>query len=217
MYDTYGADTLRLYEMFSGPLDQSRPWETEAVVGVYRFLQRVWRLLVDEDSGEPRLSDASLDDDSRRELHRTIEAVGDGMETMRFNVSIARLMELTTHLIREYGGSAVPREAAEPLVLMLAPLAPHVAEELWHRMGGSESVSRQAFPVADPAWTRLEVLTIAVQVKGKLRATVSVPASASGADLETAARAEPKVAGYLAEGPWRAIVVPGRLVNFVPG
>jgi leucyl-tRNA synthetase len=217
MYDTYGADTLRLYEMFSGPLDQSRPWETEAVVGVYRFLQRVWRLLVDEDTGDARVSDARLGDETRRELHRTIEAVRDGMETMRFNVSIARLMELTTQLIHVSEASSVPREAAEPLVLMLAPLAPHIAEELWRRLGGTGSVSRQPFPVADPAWTRLEVLTIAVQVKGKLRGTVTVPAEASAADLEAAARVEPRVAGYLAEGSWRAIVVPGRLVNFVPG
>jgi leucyl-tRNA synthetase len=111
----------------------------------------------------------------------------------------------------------VPREGAEPLVVMLAPLAPHIAEELWQRLGGAESVTRQAFPVADPAWTRLEVLIIAVQVKGKLRGTVNVPAGATDADLEAAARAEPKVAGYLGDGRWRAIVVPGRLVNFVPG
>jgi leucyl-tRNA synthetase len=216
MYDTYGADTLRLYEMFSGPLDQSRPWETEAVVGVFRFLQRVWRLLVDEDTGALRVaSDAELDDESRRELHHTIEAVREGMETMRFNVSIARLMELTNHLTSL---ESVPREAAEPLVLMLAPLAPHVSEELWSRLGHSSSVSQAGFPVAVAEWTRRSTLTIPVQVRGKLRATVEVPAGASDADLEAAGRGEPKVATYLAEGggAWRAIVVSGRLVNFVP-
>ena len=213
MYEAYGADTLRLYEMFSGPLDTSRPWETDAVVGVYRFLQRVWRLVVDEDTGAARVSDAPLDDETRRELHRTIEAVRDGMETLRFNVSIARLMELTTALARAPEPS---REGVEPLVLMLAPLAPHIAEELWQRIGGSTSVSRQSFPVADPEWTRRDRITIAVQVKGKLRGTVEVDADAGDADLEAAARAEPKVEGYLAEGRWRAIVVPGRLVNFVP-
>jgi len=218
MYDSYGADTLRLYEMSSGPLDQSRPWETRAVVGVYRFLQRVWRLLVDEDTGALRLSEDPLDDESRRALHRTIEAVREGMESMRFNVSIARLMELTTHLTQAYGESpGTPREGAEGLVLMLAPLAPHIAEELWSRMGHDGSVTRAGFPVADPAWTRRERLTIPVQVRGKLRATVEVDADASDDELEAAARAEPKIARLLGEqGRHRAIVVSGRLVNLVP-
>jgi leucyl-tRNA synthetase len=209
MYDDYGADTLRLYEMFSGPLDQSRPWKTDAVVGVYRFLQRVWRLVVDEETGALRVSDQPLDDDARRALHRTIVTVRDGMEALRFNVPIARLMELTDVLGRD-----PRREGVEPLLVMLAPLAPHIAEELWSRLGHDRSVLAEAFPVADPEWTRLEVLTIPVQVKGKLRATVEVPAGT--VDLESAARAEPKVAAYLADGSWRAIVVPGRLVNFVP-
>ena len=213
MYEAYGADTLRLYEMFSGPLDASRPWETRDVVGVHRFLQRVWRLVVDEDTGELRVGDGALDDESRRVLHRTIEAVREGMETLRFNTSIARLTELTTQLVKL---DAAPREGVEPLVVMLAPLAPHVSEELWRRLGGTGSVTRQPFPTADPAWTRREELTIPVQVKGKLRGTVSVPADSTDAELETAARAETKVASYLADGAWRAIVVPGRLVNFVP-
>ena len=209
MYDEYGADSLRLYEMFSGPLDQSRPWKTDAVVGVYRFLQRVWRLVVDEDTGAIRVTDTPLDDDTRRALHRTIDAVRDGMESLRFNVPIARLMELTDAL-----SSARAREGVEPLLVMLAPLAPHIAAELWSRLGHETSVQRQPFPEADPAWTRFDRITIPVQVKGKLRATIEVDADEP--DLEGAARAEPKVAGYLADGTWRAIVVPGRLVNFVP-
>jgi leucyl-tRNA synthetase len=176
---------------------------------VYRFLQRVWRLVVDEETGALRVSDQPLDDDARRALHRTIGTVRDGMEALRFNVPIARLMELTDVLGRD-----PRREGVEPLLVMLAPLAPHIAEELWSRLGHDRSVLAEAFPVADPEWTRLEVLTIPVQVKGKLRATVEVPAGT--VDLESAARAEPKVAAYLADGSWRAIVVPGRLVNFVP-
>ena len=213
MYEAYGADTLRLYEMFSGPLDASRPWETRDVVGVHRFLQRVWRLVVDEDTGELRVGDGPLDDETRRGLHRTIEAVREGMETLRFNTSIARLTELTTQLVKL---DAAPREAVEPLVLMLAPLAPHIAEELWQRLGGTASATRQPFPVADPAWTRREQLTIPVQVKGKLRSTITVPAGTPDDELEQAARADAKAARHLAEGSWRAIVVPGRLVNFVP-
>ena len=217
MCDAYGADTLRLYEMSMGPLDQSRPWETRAVVGAYRFLQRLWRLLVDETTGEVRVTDEPLTDDSRRVMHRTIEAVTDGMETMRFNVAIARITELINELTQTYGEArGTPREGAEALALMIAPLAPHIAEELWTRLGHEESVSKSAFPVADPAWTKLENVTIPVQVKGKLRATIEVPAGTADADIETQARAVPKVAAHLAEGSWRAIVVPGRLVNFVP-
>ncbi len=136
MYDQYGADTLRLYEMSTGPLDQSRPWDTQAVVGVYRLLQRIWRNLVHEETGEPRVVDDAADDDTRRRLHRTIAAVREGMETLRFNTSIARITELNNHLTATFtGGRGTPREVAEPLVLMLAPLAPHVAEELWRRLG----------------------------------------------------------------------------------
>ena len=211
MYDEYGADSLRLYEMFAGPLDQSRPWKTDAVVGVYRFLQRVWRLAIDEESGDVRLVDDRLDDEARRALHRTIEAVRDGMEHLRFNVPIAKLMELADVLNR---APAPSREGVEALIVMLAPLAPHITEELWARLGHAASVQREPFPVSDPQWTRLERVTIPVQVKGKLRATVEV--AADTADLESVARAEPKVAAYLADGTWRAIVVPGRLVNFVP-
>ena len=217
MCDAYGADTLRLYEMSMGPLDQSRPWETRAVVGAFRFLQRLWRLLVDESSGEMRVTDEVLDDDGRRTMHRTVEAVTDGMETMRFNVAIARVTELINDFTQSYGeGPGIPREGAEALVLMIAPLAPHIAEELWSRLGHAESVAKSDYPVADPTWTKLESLTIPVQVKGKLRGTIDVPAGTDDAEIETRARAVPKVAGYLEDGAWRAIVVPGRLVNFVP-
>ncbi|GAC1317938.1 MAG: leucine--tRNA ligase [Acidimicrobiales bacterium] len=217
MCDAYGADTLRLYEMSMGPLDQSRPWETRAVVGAFRFLQRLWRLLVDESTGELRVTEAALADPGRRAMHRTIEAVTDGMETMRFNVAIARVTELINDFTQTYGeGPGIPREAAEVLVLLIAPLAPHIAEELWSLLGHADSVTKSAYPVADPAWTTLDSLTIPVQVMGKLRATIDVPPGTSDADLEVQARSVPKVAGYLADGTWRAIVVPGRLVNFVP-
>ena len=120
--------------------------ETRDIVGVHRFLQRVWRLMVDEETGDLRVSDAPLDDESRRVLHRTIESVHEGMETLRFNTSIARLTELTTHLTQTFGRTN-PRQGAEPLVQMLAPLAPHIAEELWARTGHDESVSRAPFPL----------------------------------------------------------------------
>jgi leucyl-tRNA synthetase len=144
-------------------------------------------------------------------LHRTIEAVRDGMEGLRFNVPIAKLMELTDAL-----AASRAREGVEPLLVMLAPLAPHISAELWSRLGHTDAVGTVGFPVADPAWTRLDRLTIPVQVKGKLRGTIEVDAATADGALEESARAHPKVAIYLAEGEWRAIVVPGRLVNFVP-
>ena len=132
MYDAYGADTFRVYEMSMGPLDVSRPWETRAVVGSQRFLQRVWRLLVDEDTGELRVDDDELDAETLHVLHTTIDGVRADMEHMRFNTAIAKLIELTNHLTKAGVSS---RAAVEPLVLMLAPLAPHLAEELWSRLG----------------------------------------------------------------------------------
>jgi leucyl-tRNA synthetase len=219
MYESYGADTMRLYEMFSGPLDQSRPWETKAVVGVYRLLQRIWRNIVDEDTGETTVVDSDLDDATKRVLHRTIAAVRDGMERMRFNVSVAKITELNNHLTARHPSGGVPRAVAEPLVLLLAPLAPHIAEELWSRLGHPDSLATEPFPEADPAWLVDETVEIPVQINGKVRARVHVPADADGDAMEAVARADAQVAELLAaNGQVRKVVaVPGRLINFVVG
>jgi leucyl-tRNA synthetase len=221
MYESYGADTLRLYEMFTGPLDQSRPWDTKAVVGVFRLLQRIWRNVVDEDTGDVTVAPAdgpAPDDDTLRALHRTIDAVREGMEQMRFNVSIARVTELNNHLTARYPDGEVPRSVAEPLVLLLAPLAPHVAEELWSRLGHPDSLASEPFPVADPALLVDEMVEIPVQLNGKVRTRVHVPADADATAVEAAARADDRVAALL-EGVTvrRVVAVPGRLVNFVVG
>ncbi|MDQ3456039.1 MAG: leucine--tRNA ligase, partial [Actinomycetota bacterium] len=216
MYDEYGADTLRLYEMFTGPMDQSRPWETKAVVGSMRLLQRIWRVLVDEHSGALRVVDVQPPVETLRALHRTIVAVRDGMRTLRFNIAIAKITELTNHLTTAYAGGGVPLSVAEPLILMLAPLAPHVAEELWSMLGHPESLTWVAFPVADPTYLVDETIEIPVQVNGKVRSTVHVPAGADTAIMEAAARADSKVDAHLATGTVRKVIaVPGRLVNFV--
>jgi leucyl-tRNA synthetase len=201
--------------MSTGPLEQSRPWETKAVVGSQRLLQRVWRVVVDEESGQPRVADTEPDADTSRALNRTIEAVRDGMATLRFNIAIARITELTNHLTQAYGpGTAVPRSVAEPLVLLLAPLAPHVAEEMWARLGHEDSVAWAPFPVVEERW----LVQVAVQVNGKVRAQVSVAADADATALEAAARADDRIAGYLQGATVRRVVaVPGRLVNFVLG
>ncbi|RBY82553.1 leucine--tRNA ligase [Geodermatophilus sp. TF02-6] len=219
MIGAYGADTFRVYEMSTGPLEQSRPWETKAVVGSQRLLQRIWRVVVDESSGVARAADVEPDEDTLRALHRTIAGVRDGMATLRFNIAVARITELTNHLTSAYGADRpVPRSVAEPLVLMVAPLAPHIAEELWSRLGHSRSLAWHPFPVADERWLVEDTVQVAVQVNGKVRAQVTVPADADAAALEAAARADEKVAGHLAGRTVRRVVaVPGRLVNFVVG
>ena len=219
MIGAYGADTFRVYEMSTGPLDQSRPWETKAVVGSQRLLQRIWRVVVDEQTGAVRAADVEPGEDTLRALHRTIAGVRDGFATLRFNIAIARITELTNHLTSAYGADApVPRSVAEPLVLMVAPLAPHIAEEMWARLGHDESSAWHPFPVADERWLVDDTVQVAVQVNGKVRSQVSVPADADAAALEAAARADEKIAGYLDGATVRRVVaVPGRLVNFVLG
>jgi leucyl-tRNA synthetase len=213
---SYGADALRLYEMFLGPFDQDRPWETQAISGIVRFLQRVWRAMIDEESGDARVTDEPAPDELRRAAHRTVAAMRDDIEGLRFNTAIAALMELSHDLATEEQGA--PREVAEMVVLALAPFAPHMSEELWERLGHSESLVHAPYPEPDPALLVSETSSVAVQVNGKLRGVVDVPAGADQETAEAAARAEPRVAQAL-EGKTvrRVVYVPDRLINFVVG
>jgi leucyl-tRNA synthetase len=211
----YGADTFRVYEMSLGPLDVSRPWETRAVVGSQRFLQRLWRLVVDEQTGAERVSDAPLDEQTNRLLHRVIDGVRADLDQLRFNTAIAKLIELTNRAtavaVPERG---TPRAIVEPLVLMVSPFAPHLAEELWRRLGHADSLAYEPFPQADPAWLATESVTYPVQVAGKVRGRVEVPATAAEDEVRAAALAA--VAEYLAgREPRKVIVVPGRMVSVV--
>ncbi len=215
--DEYGADTLRVYEMSMGPLDASRPWATKDVVGAYRFLQRVWRLVVDESTGDSRVTDTHepLDIDTLRVLHRTIIGVAEDYAALRNNTATAKLIEYTNHLTKAHR-DAVPRAAVEPLVLMLAPLAPHLAEELWARLGHSTSLAHGPFPQADPSYLVDETVEYPVQVNGKVRGRVVVAADADKETLKAAALADEKVQAFLAGAtPRKVIVVAGRLVNLV--
>ncbi|NYV74975.1 leucine--tRNA ligase [Streptomyces sp. UH6] len=211
----YGADTLRLYEMAMGPLDVSRPWDTRAVIGQYRLLQRLWRNIVDEATGEVTVVDAEPDEDTLRALNKAIDGVRQDLEGMRFNTAIAKITELNNHLTK--AGGAVARSVAEPLVLMVAPLAPHFAEELWHRLGHAESVVHQDFPVADAAYLVDETVTCVVQVKGKVKARLEVPPSVSEEELEKIALADEKVVAALGGAGVRKVIVRApKLVNIVP-
>ncbi|NBH10184.1 leucine--tRNA ligase [Amycolatopsis sp. SID8362] len=217
MAENYGADTFRFYEMAMGPLAMSRPWATKDVVGAHRFLQRLWRLVVDENTGELRVSTEDATEADRKALHRTIAGVREDYAEMRFNTAGAKLIELNNHVTKVYGAAAsTPRELAEPLVLMLAPLAPHLAEELWHRLGHADSLVQGPFPVVDEKYLVEDSVEYPIQVNGKVRSRVTVAASASQDEVQAAALADEKVAAMVGGGsPRKVIVVPGRLVNIV--
>ncbi|MGW0756286.1 leucine--tRNA ligase [Streptomyces sp. NPDC002814] len=211
----YGADTLRLYEMAMGPLDVSRPWDTRAVVGQFRLLQRLWRNIVDEATGEVTVVDAEPEEGTLRALHKAIDGVRGDLEGLRFNTAIAKVTELNNYLTKASG--AVPRSVAEPLVLLVAPLAPHIAEELWRKLGHEDSVVHQDFPVADPAYVVDETVTCVVQVKGKVKARLEVSPAISEEELEKVALADEKVVAALDGAGIRKVIVRApKLVNIVP-
>ncbi len=215
IHETYGADTLRLYEMAMGPLDGDRPWRTDDIVGMHRFLQRLWRLVVDETTGETLptgsdpASEAVLDPQSTRLLHQTIITVREDYTALRFNTAIARIIGLTAHASRL---TRVPRALAEPLVLMVAPLAPHVAEELWQRLGHPGSLAYEPFPSGDPALAAEATVTLPVQVNGKRRFTIEVPAAAGQAEIAELLARHPEFPG---RDVARLVIVPGKIVNVV--
>jgi leucyl-tRNA synthetase len=211
MCERYGADTFRLYEMSTGPLDVSRPWSTRDVVGSQRFLQRVWRNLVDETTGECRVTEAEPDPDTLRVLHRAIAGVHADYAVLHHNTAAAKLIELNNHLVKTYAVTGIPRAVAEPLVLMMAPLTPHIAEELWALLGHSGSLAHGPFPVADERYLVAETVEYPIQINGKVRSRVTVPADAAAEQVQAAALADEKVVAALAgREPRKLIVVPGR-------
>ncbi|MCK5799306.1 MAG: leucine--tRNA ligase, partial [Deltaproteobacteria bacterium] len=215
MFTEYGCDTLRLYEMYMGPLETSKPWNTRDIVGVHRFLQRIWRNFYGDnpDRDEFLVSEDAASDTLRRALHKTIKAVTDDMERMRFNTALARMIELNNLLVAE---ASLPREVAEALVLMLAPLAPHVAEEIWRDLGHEETITYVAWPTYDEALLVEDEMEIVIQIKGKTRGSIRVPTAADKDAIQTAALAEARIAKYV-EGKEikKVIYVPGRLLNIV--
>ncbi len=215
----YGADSLRLYEMFMGPLEAVKPWSMKGVEGVYRFLGRAWRMIVDAEAHEirldPRVQDVPPNPEQAKLIAHTVAAVTGDFDGLRFNTAISRLMEFvnafTTMEIR-------PRTAMKTFTLLLAPLAPHLAEEIWQILGHDRTLAYEPWPTFDPALLKDEEVEVPVQVNGKVRGRVVVPADAGGSQLEAAARGDARVAAML-EGKTirKVIVVPGKLVNFVVG
>jgi leucyl-tRNA synthetase len=213
----YGADALRLYEMFMGPLEATKPWSMQGVNGVRNFLDRVWRLIVDSKSEESQLSESVQDiaTSSQQDLvvHSTIAAVTQDVENLSFNTAIARMMEFVNHFTKE---SVRPKSAMETLTLLLAPFAPHVSEELWRILGHSESLAYAQWPQADHEKMKVASLEVPVQVNGKVRTKVVMPVGIDSEEAERLAKSHPRISELL-EGHTlvKAVVVPGKMVNFV--
>ncbi len=213
----YGADSLRLYEMFMGPLEQVKPWQMSGVEGVYRFLGRVWRMIVDDRAEEVVLSagvvDTAPSEDQLRMLHKTIKAVTDDIDRLSLNTAISRMMEFTNFMS---GQETRNKAVLEQFVLLLNPFAPHIAEELWHALGHQNTLTYEAWPSYDPALLVEDTVEVPVQFNGKLRAKITVPANSDAAALEALARADEAVQKNL-EGKTvvKVVSVPGRMVNFV--
>ena len=212
----FGADTLRVYEMSMGPLDTSRPWATKDVVGSQRFLQRLWRLIINEQNGDVSVSGAALADDDQKALHRTIAGVRDDYEHLRDNTVVAKLIEYVNYLTKAYKNSDVPRAAVEPLVVMVAPIAPHIAEELWSQLGHDDTIVFADFPTFNEKWLVDDEIELPVQINGKVKARVHVPADADQDAVFEVVLADDKIAS-LTEGKnvVKKIYVPGRMVNLV--
>ncbi|MCH2181282.1 MAG: leucine--tRNA ligase [Mariniblastus sp.] len=213
----YGADALRLYEMFMGPLEQSKPWSMAGVSGVRNFLDRVWRMVVNDRAEEYELNGAITDteptEDQLRVLHKTIKAVTEDIETLSFNTAIARMMEFVNFFTKE---NERPRSVIQPFLLILSPFAPHLSEELWLRLGNGQTLAYEKWPVFDASLIVEQSIEIPIQLKGKVRARIRVARGLEQAELEKAARSDERISQLL-EGKQvrKVIVVPDRLVNFV--
>jgi leucyl-tRNA synthetase len=216
----YGADSLRLYEMFMGPLEAMKPWNMRGVEGVSRFLSRVWRLIVDEAAESPTrntsVQDVEPDPETLKLLHKTIKKVTEDTEHLRFNTAIAAMMEFTNHLTSKV--EVRPIKVLEPFVLLLAPYAPHVAEELWQVLGHKTSLAYAPWPTFDPALVRDDEVEIPVMISGKIKARLVVPADADAATLEKLALADPKVQEQIAgKTVHKVIAKPKQMVSIVVG
>jgi leucyl-tRNA synthetase len=206
----YGADAFRMYEMFMGPLEATKPWSTDGLQGVYRFLGRVWRLFCDED-GKLIADESEPNAKLLKVLHQTIKKVGDDTEVLAFNTAVAQMMIFVNEVTAQ---EARPRKLLDPFVLVLAPYAPHLAEELWEKLGHNQSLAYESWPKFDEALLREDTVTVILQVNGKLRDRIEVAADTPQAELEKLALANDHVKEFLAgKQIKKVIVVPGKLVN----
>jgi len=209
----YGADAFRLYEMFMGPLEAVKPWHTRSIEGVDRFLNRTWRLIVTDHGLNPQLTDGSVDGELKPLVHRTIKTVTEDLEGLRFNTAISAMMILLNALEKR---RPLPRQAAETLIRLLSPFAPHIAEELWERLGHETGLASQPWPDYDPKALETSEMLMVVQVNGKVRARITVPTDASEDELKQIILADAQVKRFLnGQTVKHVIIVPKRLVNIV--
>ncbi len=204
----YGADTLRLYEMFMGPLDATKPWNTKAIPGVFRFLKRVWTMYADSE-----ISDRELNADELKTLHATIKKVTTDCTSMDFNTAISQMMIF----VNEFSGKKdLPREAAANFAKLLSPFAPHLAEELWENLGHNDTITYESWPKFDEKFLKVDEAEILVQLMGKPLARITMPASATQDEMQAIALSDDKVKSTIAGKTVRKVIcVPGRLVNIV--
>jgi leucyl-tRNA synthetase len=208
----YGADSLRLYEMFMGPLTQTKPWQTAGIVGCHRFLARVWRLFID-DAGKVKLSAEAVSEDLRRALHKTIKKVTDDIESMSYNTAISAMMEFVNLAYKE---THMDRKTAETFTLLLSPFAPHIGEELWSRLGRTKTLAYESWPTFEQSLITEDSWVVSVQVNGKLRGTLEVSKTATQAEVLALARALDSVQRNIeGKNVRKEIYVPGKIVNFV--
>jgi leucyl-tRNA synthetase len=210
----YGADSMRLYEMFMGPLEAAKPWSMQGVEGVYRFLQKVWRVAVDEETGEisEAIKETSGNEETVRLLHQTIKKVGDDIESFGFNTAISAMMIFINHLGKQ---QERPKAVMEKFIQILSPFAPHIAEELWAKLGHKESLAYEAWPQYDKELIKEKEIELAVQVNGKVRDRITVPADADQEQIKQKAMNSPKVAAFMAGKPVKKIIVARAIVSIV--
>ncbi len=213
----YGADSMRLYEMFMGPLEAIKPWNTHGVEGVYRFLQKLWKMTIDEETNQlcAEIQQADPDEETLKILHQTIKKVGDDIESFGFNTAISQMMIFINHLSKQ---SVRPKSVVEKFILVLSPFAPHIAEELWQRLGHDQTLVYEPWPDYDPQLIKEKQIELAVQVNGKIKERIVVDADATEEQIKQIALSSEKVTAALAgKEPKKIIVIKSRLVNIVLG
>jgi leucyl-tRNA synthetase len=211
----YGADSMRLYEMFMGPLESTKPWSMQGVEGVHRFLQRVWRAIIDPDTGklQAAVQDAEPNEETDRVLHQTIKKVTEDVENYAFNTAISQMMIFVNHLYKQ---DVRPVSVLKRFVLVLSPFAPHVCEELWQRLGGENTLAYEPWPAFDAEKAKEKEIELAVQIKGKVKDKIMVAADATEQQIRQMALASEKVQAAMdGREPKKIIVIKSRLVNIV--
>jgi leucyl-tRNA synthetase len=217
----YGADTTRLYEMFMGPLETTKPWSMQGVEGISRFLNRAWRMIIEESADSMQLNpkvareNAGPTEDQLRVLHKTIQSVTQDMDSLSFNTAISRLMEFVNYFTSQ---DSRPMLCMETFVLLLSPMAPHISEELWQALGHSESLAYAAWPEFSSKYLQESVVEVPIQINGRVRGRVTIPVNAAEDEVKQAALADPRIKKYLEGNSIRkVIVIPKKLINIVAG